>query len=297
MSWQLTWVLATSLGTATEAKKPAQYAKPKLLIEAAELAKHTENKKFRIVDVRSPAKYRAGHIPHAYPLNVKTLQDFSEKGLKRVRAYLLPRLGISVYTTVVVYGDDPREAARGWWLLSAWGVKDDRLLNGGWQAWQKEKGKIAKGGPPPSPLHPKKPGYHLMVPADRLAVKKDLLRALKQSPPQIIDARSEKEFCGEAKLARRGGAIPGAKHLEWSDLLDKKTKRFKSPAELSRLFKQAGIDPRKPVVTYCQSGGRAAVMAFALELMGGKEVRNYYRSWAEWGNTDDTPVEKGKPKK
>ena len=35
-------------------------------------------------------------------------------------------------------------------------------------------------------------------------------------------------------------------------------------------------------------------MAFGLELMGGKDVRNYYRSWAEWGNDDATPVVKPK---
>ena len=48
----------------------------------------------------------------------------------------------------------------------------------------------------------------------------------------------------------------------------------------------------RPAVTYCQSGGRAAVVAFALELMGGKQVGNYYRSWSEWGNDPDTPVAK-----
>jgi 3-mercaptopyruvate sulfurtransferase SseA len=32
-------------------------------------------------------------------------------------------------------------------------------------------------------------------------------------------------------------------------------------------------------------------MAFTLELMGAKDVRNYYRSWAEWGNAEDTPIE------
>jgi thiosulfate/3-mercaptopyruvate sulfurtransferase len=45
------------------------------------------------------------------------------------------------------------------------------------------------------------------------------------------------------------------------------------------------------MITYCQSGGRAAVLAFGLELMGAKDVRNYYKSWAEWGNAPDTPVE------
>jgi thiosulfate/3-mercaptopyruvate sulfurtransferase len=51
----------------------------------------------------------------------------------------------------------------------------------------------------------------------------------------------------------------------------------------------------QPAVTYCQSGGRASVVAFTLELMGGKQVKNYYRSWAEWGNAENTPV--AKPKK
>lgn len=37
-------------------------------------------------------------------------------------------------------------------------------------------------------------------------------------------------------------------------------------------------------------------MAFGLELMGAKDVSNYYRSWSEWGNADDTPVVLGKKK-
>jgi 3-mercaptopyruvate sulfurtransferase SseA len=30
--------------------------------------------------------------------------------------------------------------------------------------------------------------------------------------------------------------------------------------------------------------------------MGAKNVRNYYRSWSEWGNAEDTPIVKP-PKK
>jgi thiosulfate/3-mercaptopyruvate sulfurtransferase len=137
----------------------------------------------------------------------------------------------------------------------------------------------------------------LAVQKKRLATKADVLAALKDKKLQIVDARSEGEFCGTRVMAKRGGSIPGAAHLEWSDLLDAKTQRFKSPEELRRLFKAAGIDIQRPAAIYCQSGGRAAVMAFTLELMGGKDVRNYYRSWAEWGNAADTPIAKPKPKK
>jgi thiosulfate/3-mercaptopyruvate sulfurtransferase len=99
------------------------------------------------------------------------------------------------------------------------------------------------------------------------------------------------------KKAKRSGAIPGARHLEWSDTLDRKTGKFKTAPELAKLFKEAGVDPKKPAVTYCQSGGRAALLAFVVELMGGKEVRNYYRSWSEWGNDPETPIVKPRPKK
>jgi len=127
---------------------------------------------------------------------------------------------------------------------------------------------------------------------ERLAFKAQLLESLPKREFQIIDARSESEYCGEANTAKRNGAIPGAIHKEWTEVTEKKTQRFKSPEELSKLFEEAGIDLNKSSVTYCQSGGRAAVMAFALELMGVKSVHNYYRSWSEWGNAEDTPIEK-----
>ena len=64
--------------------------------------------------------------------------------------------------------------------------------------------------------------------------------------------------------------MPGAKQLEWIDLIDKRTHRFKSAAELKKLFADAGVELDRPTAAHCQSGGRAAVMAFGLELMGGK---------------------------
>ena len=74
--------------------------------------------------------------------------------------------------------------------------------------------------------------------------------------------------------------------------MNQETHRFKSPHELRELFAQAGIDLKRPTLTHCQSGGRASVMVFALELMGAEHVRNYYRGWSEWGNLDETPIVK-----
>ncbi|MCU0704159.1 MAG: rhodanese-like domain-containing protein, partial [Fimbriiglobus sp.] len=68
--------------------------------------------------------------------------------------------------------------------------------------------------------------------------------------------------------------------------------KFKPAGELITLFEKGKIDLTKPCVTYCQGGGRAAVMAFGLELMGAKEVKNYHKSWGEYGADVKTPKEK-----
>ena len=189
----------------------------------------------------------------------------------------------------MVYDDNlSKDAARIWYVLRYWGFDDVRVLNGGWKAWLAAGGKPGKDTPAPEPTNTLK----LKPEPERLATKAQVLDLLKGKPPQIVDARSEGEFCGTEETAKRNGAIPGALHLEWSDTLDKDTGKFKSADELATLFEKAGIDPAKPSVTYCQSGGRAAVLAFTLELMGGKDVRNYYRSWSEWSNDPDTPVVK-----
>ena len=99
-----------------------------------------------------------------------------------------------------------------------------------------------------------------------------------------------------APISSSPNASTDARQLEWIDLLDRETHRFKPAAELRKLFGQAGVALDRPTTTYCQSGGRASVLAFGLELMGARDVSNYYASWREWGNADDTPVVPGKPR-
>lgn len=279
------------LAPAADDKKPAVYPRADLLIEAAELAKPEVAKGFRIVDVRPRSNYDAGHIPDALWLDLTKLaaSATAEKEDPSWRDMLLKK-GLAPKVRVVIYDDGgAREAARAWWVLRYCGFDDVRLLNGGWAAWQAGGGKVSKDEPSIPPAD----GKHFKQDG-RLATKDHILKGLKEKPAQLIDARSKEEHCGERQTAKRNGAMPGAVHLEWTDTLDPKTKRFKTADELNKLFEDAGIDLHKPAVTYCQSGGRAAVMAFALELMGAKDVRNYYKSWAEWGNADDTPVEKPK---
>jgi thiosulfate/3-mercaptopyruvate sulfurtransferase len=281
---------------AADAPTAASYARPELLIEAPELARRLGGATdLHILDARPRAQYQAGHIPGARWVDHDGWAEAFTAG-QEVAAWSrrLGALGLRPDSTVIVYDDSAgKEAARIWWILRYWGVKDARLLNGGWTAWRAAAGPVGTSMPPPPPRQE----VTFRAQPDWLANKDQLLENLKDKRMQVIDARTEKEYCGTLRIAKRGGSIPGAIHLDWSDLVDKKTKRFKSPEELAKLFREAGIDLKRPAVAHCQSGGRASVMVFALELMGAHDARNYYRSWAEWGNDPDTPVAKPKPKK
>lgn len=273
----------------------APYPRAELLIEPAALSRPQEAKRFVVLDTRDRAKYLQGHVPGARQVDhnawAKAFGDGKDADGWGKR---IGQLGIGPDSRVVVYDDNhSKDAARIWWILRYWGVEDVRLLNGGWVGWTADKLPTEKEEVAPAPA----PFVARPRPA-RLAAKDELLKSLDGKKLQIVDARSEKEFCGVEKLTnRRGGAIPGSKQLEWIDLIDQKSHRFKNADDLRKLFDGAGIQLDRPTATYCQSGGRASVMAFGLELMGAKGVSNYYRSWSEWGNAEDTPVAPGKPVK
>jgi thiosulfate/3-mercaptopyruvate sulfurtransferase len=273
-------LLCLSLALGAE---PQSYPRSELLIEPAALNERLA--KTVVLDARSQRAYDEGHVPGAIHLDVPALSKaFSTHVDAEYWAHRLGDLGIDVNMPVVVYGDDWRESARVWWIIRYWGIKDVRLLNGPFSVWRDGRFEISKEPARSTRVAGK------VAPSHRLASREEVLEMLKDKSSQLLDARSSDEYCGNAGGSRRKGSIPGAANIEWSQFIDAKTGKMKPASEISELLKNAGIDPAKPVVTYCQSGGRASVAAFVLELMGGDKVRNYYRSWADWGNAEDTPV-------
>jgi thiosulfate/3-mercaptopyruvate sulfurtransferase len=90
--------------------------------------------------------------------------------------------------------------------------------------------------------------------------------------------------------ARRGGAVPGAAHVEWTQNLAG-SGEFKPAEELKKMYADAGVTPDREIITYCQGGYRAANSYLALRLLGYPRVRMYIGSWKEWGDREDLPVE------
>jgi thiosulfate/3-mercaptopyruvate sulfurtransferase len=201
--------------------------------------------------------------------------------------HVLELRGVSENKEVVFYDENSgMRAARGVWFLEYFGHPNPRMLDGGFQAWVNDGLRVTTEAVPPKPAS-FKTNKHREV----LATVDDVLQALDQRGICILDTRSRGEYLGTHVRAARGGAIPGAVHIEWTENLDA-SGRFKSDAELKTMYDRAGITADKEVISYCQGGYRAAHSYIALRLIGFPKVRNYIGSWKEWGDRTDLPIEK-----
>lgn len=266
-------------------------AEEKLLMQPFDLKLHLSNENARILDSRSQAEFAKGHIPGAvsFDLNAWKAKSLEKGGLTDTEYWSaeMGRLGIGQTTQVIVYGDNPTNTARAWWLLTYIGVHHVSLLDGGINAWEKAKYSIETVEPVIE-----KATFKPKFVASMLAEKIDVLD--RADGVMVMDSRSRGEHTGTTKKGDTAGRIPGSLHLEWSDLLDDEG-RYKKTEVLRAMFKERGFEMEDKVVTHCYSGGRASVNVLALKLAGYENVQNYYCGWSEWGGEARTPKVTGEP--
>ncbi|MDJ0956665.1 MAG: sulfurtransferase [Arenicellales bacterium] len=265
-----------------------------LLIEPEQLRQLLPNEDVLLVDLCKPETYAWGHIEGAVHLDYKALlsgiQPASGKLPELAQlAQTLSALGLTQDQSVVAYDDEGGGwACRLLWTLDAIEHRPEgSLLNGGIIAWANE-------GHPTTTEIPEvsRSDYAISATGAALATKDEIQSRLQDPSVALLDARTPEEYNGIKVRAAKGGHIPGAANLNWTDTMDQQRNyRFLPDPVLHAMLSQRNIDRNNEVIVYCQTHHRSAHSYFMLKHLGFGKVKGYAGSWSEWGNDPDTPVE------
>jgi thiosulfate/3-mercaptopyruvate sulfurtransferase len=199
------------------------------------------------------------------------------------------RLGVSDTSFVVAYdGASGAFAARLWWMLRAMGHRRAAVLDGGFEAWQRDGRRVERDIRAPQPGS-FEGGFDRSWILDCEAVAEGLA----DGSLVLIDARGAQRFSGEVEpLDRVAGHIPGALNRPFTDNL--RDGRFLSADELAEAYR-ALIGKRLPgaVAHMCGSGVTACHGVLAMEHAGLVGSRLFAASWSGWISEPSRPVAVG----
>lgn len=250
--------------------------------------------RIRLIDVSATAMYTQQHIPNALHLEYTRLVRRAPPVLGLAPtpsdlAAILGGAGIDPDHHVVAYDEEGGgRACRLLWTLDLAGHRGGvSLLDGGLAAW------LAGGHPAETCSHSAPLSRYPVSTHHAIAVEKDyILARIGTHGTIIVDARSPAEYRGATVRAARGGHIPSAVNIEWTEALDGTAERQLRPVpELVTLYAQRGVTPDKEVIVYCHSHHRSAHTYWVLTHLGFPRVRAYPGSWSEWGNDPALPVD------
>ncbi len=240
--------------------------------------------RWRLDEPDGHATYLRDHLPGAVYVSLEDeLSDHSVAGRGR---HPLPsgrsveaaarRWGIRRGVPTVVYDDWNRAgSARAWWVLTAAGIADVRILDGGLDAWRSAGGSLSAG-----PVEPP-PGDATTIHDDLYNGALPTVTAQQLHDVHLLDARAPERFRGDVEpVDPVAGHIPDAKNLPSGAVLDSNG-TFLNRDAIARLLAERGVDDGGRLAAYCGSGVTAAITVAALTATD-YQAALFPGSWSQW---------------
>ncbi|CAB1428747.1 unnamed protein product [Pleuronectes platessa] len=209
----------------------------------------------------------------AYDLMLPTSSHFSQ---------YVGDLGIGNDTHVVLY--DTSEygshiAPRVWWMFRMFGHSRVSVLDGGWKNW------LLDGHPVTAEsCVPERTEFRAAANLSWVKSYEDVLENVGTRRVQVVDSRPVGRFRGTEPEPRDDtlpGHFPGAINLPFTTFMDANGKMLETEG-LSKVFREAGVDPGQPLWVTCSSGVTACQVVLAAHLLGHPGACVYDGSWTEW---------------
>ncbi len=280
-----------------------------------------DNDKFVVCHAhyRNRDAYLGGHIPGAIDIDSLALESpetWNRRSPEELKA-ALEQHGITADTTVVLYGkfltpnnDDPFPgsaaghlgAIRCAFIMLYAGVKDVRIMNGGFQSWRDADYAIETTDETKQAVSE----FGATIPGKaELAVDIDEAKEiLASTTAELVSVRSWPEYIGEVSgynYIEKKGRIPGsvfgncgsdAYHMENYRNVDH---TIREAQEVAEIWNEVNITPDKKLAFYCGTGWRGSEAFFNAWLMGWPNVAVFDGGWFEWSNDPNNPYETGDP--
>lgn len=298
--------------TGTSSSHPHGYVRPELIIETDELETRLGEPDLRIIDCHIFLELRPdggydfwsgrdawveAHIPGSVYVD---LSDELADDHPYLRFMLPPveqfervvsALGVGNEHDVVVYSRGINYwATRLFFMFRAFGFDNVRVLNGGYDKWTQE------GRPLTPDTVTRPPAKFTAVPRTGSIVGlAEVVDALDEPGTSLVNALAPDVHLGKRLVPNyhRRGRIKGSVNVYAADLAHPDDRTFRSADELRVHFEDAGVLDSERVITYCGGGISATTDAFALLLLGHRDVAVYDGSMTEWGRDPDLPMEVG----
>ena len=286
------YALVLGLGLSTRAWALA--AQP--LLNPEQLQPLLQQADVRLIDIRDPKAFEAGHIAQAanapYGKWRGPATNPGELPDQAKLVALVQSLGLTPATHAIVIssGADATDfgaAARVYWTLKSLGLQELSIVNGGMKAWESAGKPLGKTQVQIAPS-----SYAPTFDVNWLATQQDVGKHIDLSNAALVDSRPDAFYLGKtrAPAAKLSGTLPGAQQLDFNQWFVPGTSRFVDAAKAREIAAKVQRPQGQDMVAFCNTGHWAATDWFGLSEMAGlPNVKLYAGSMVDWTQSKDAP--------